>query len=543
MSIIIRYINLCDKDIKISIVGLLCGCAGSYFSVFASEHTSRLMQGDFSNERLINLLYANILAMITTSLRGTCFSYAQKCMNVRLKNIIYGKILNQESKYYQITPVNTLLEYVNNDVRIVSDLISLNINVISRSSIHVIATIWLLKNISWKLTLVAFLLIPINLLISNLYERLDKYYMNGIDELNKEINTYTHETISHISVVKTYANEDKCKNKYKNYHDKIKDYNYKNSLLYGVNLLFVSNIPTLTTIAIIIAARYLNTMDGLITFILHNQSLYDNVKSIIHFNNEFIKFKEPYNRIINILDKKEVKKGYYITSNSKLCGDVIFKNIKFKYEKSNEYILDDFNFNIKSGEKIAIIGDSGSGKSTLVKILIGILEPESGEILIDNIDINLYDNKWVKSKIGYVAQDSVLFSDTISNNIAYGLDNVTQEDIIEAAKQANAHDFIMKLPNKYDTKIEGTELSSLSGGQKQRISIARALIRKPKILIFDEATSALDPKCEDIVQNTIRECFKDANITIIIIAHRQSALELADTIYKFENSQLILQNK
>jgi ABC-type multidrug transport system fused ATPase/permease subunit len=131
-----------------------------------------------------------------------------------------------------------------------------------------------------------------------------------------------------------------------------------------------------------------------------------------------------------------------------------------------------------------------------------------------------------------------MFSDTIANNIAYGLDNFTQEDIEYAAKQANAHDFIMKLPDKYNTKIDGTELSSLSGGQKQRISIARALIRKPKILIFDEATSALDPKCEEIVQSTIRDCLKNESITIIIIAHRKSALELADKIYKFENSKL-----
>ena len=179
-------------------------------------------------------------------------------------------------------------------------------------------------------------------------------------------------------------------------------------------------------------------------------------------------------------------------------------------------------------------------KSTLVKTITGILSPESGTILVDDIDIETYDNKWIKSKIGYVAQDSILFSDTIANNIAYGYDNATYEEIEYAAKQANAHDFIMKLPEKYETKIDGTELSSLSGGQKQRISIARALIRKPKILIFDEATSALDPKCEETVQNTIRACLNNKNITIIIIAHRKSALELADKVYKFENSELIL---
>ena len=537
MSVVKRYIELCDKDIKVTAIGLACGCVGSYYSVYTSEHTSRIMQGDFSNERLLKLLYVNIIAMITTSMRGTCFSYSQKCMNVRLKKIIYNKLINQNSQFYQITPVSALLEYINNDVRIVSDLISLNINVMSRSIIHIIATIWLLTNISWKLTGIACVLIPFNLLISNIYEKLDKYYMNGIDDLNKEIGSYSHESLSHISIIKTYANENNCNNNFSKLQEQLKKFNIKNSLLYGINLLFVSNIPTITTIAIILMARYLNTMDGLVTFILHNQSLYDNVKAIIHFKNEFIKCKEPYKRITDMLDSKNISAGYYIPNNN-FYGNIEFKNIKFKYEKSNIYILDNFNFTINSGEKIAIIGESGSGKSTLVKTLTGILSPEEGEILIDDIDINTYDNKWIKSKIGYVAQDSIMFSDTIANNIAYGLDDFTQEDIEYAAKQANAHDFIMKLPDKYNTKIDGTELSSLSGGQKQRISIARALIRKPKILIFDEATSALDPKCEEIVQSTIRDCLKNESITIIIIAHRKSALELADKIYKFENSKL-----
>lgn len=540
MSIVKRYISLCDKDVKFTALGLICGCTGSYFSVYASEHTSRLMQGDFSNERLLKLLYANILAMITTSIRGTCFAYSQKCMNVRLKKIIYNKLINQRSKYYQITPVSSLLEYINNDVRTVSELISLNINVMSRSSIHVIATIWLLTNISWKLTGIACILIPLNLLISNIYEKLDKYYMNGIDDLNKEINAYSHETLSHVSVIKTYANEDNCNTNFYKLHEKVKKYDKKNSLLYGINLLFISNIPTFTTIAIILAARYLDTMNGLITFILHNQSLYENVKAIIHFKNEFIKCREPYKRVIDMLDSDEYKGGYYIPPKNEIEGTISFNNIKFKYEKSDTYILDNFNFKINSGDKIAIIGESGSGKSTLVKTITGILSPESGTILVDDVDIETYDNKWIKSKIGYVAQDSILFSDTIANNIAYGYDNATREEIEYAAKQANAHDFIMKLPENYETKIDGTELSSLSGGQKQRISIARALIRKPKILIFDEATSALDPKCEEIVQNTIRACLNNKNITIIIIAHRKSALELADKVYKFENSELIL---
>jgi len=361
--------------------------------------------------------------------------------------------------------------------------------------------------------------------------------MIGYKETNEIIDTYTFETISHISLIKTYATEQESYKKYKKYCDKIMNYDFKQTLLYGSNLLIISNIPSFVTISIILFAKYLNNMDGVITFILHNQSLYENIKAIIYYNNEFIKCKEPYRRISELLDTDVYNNGYYFPEND-ISGDITFNNITFKYSSSDEPILKNFNLKIKSGEKIAITGKSGCGKSTIVKLLIGILTPDNGDILIDNVDIMNYDNILLKKRIGYVAQDSILFTDTIANNIAYGLENVSENDIIEAAKQANAHEFISKLPEKYETKIGGTELSSLSGGQKQRISIARALIRKPKIIIFDEATSALDPYCEELVQNAIKECCKIQNMTMIIIAHKKSAIDIVDKVYYLENSIL-----
>jgi ABC-type multidrug transport system fused ATPase/permease subunit len=362
--------------------------------------------------------------------------------------------------------------------------------------------------------------------------------MKGYEELNKSVGTYIHETISHISIMKTYAAEDIASNKHNTMSDKQLGYIFRQTLLYGANLLLISNLPTLTTICIIIAAKYLNNTEGLVSFILHNQSLYENVMAIIQYNNEFIKCREPYKRITELLDSDKKNIGYYIPRDNILRGKIEFAKVSFKYEKAESNLINNLNFIISPGEKIAIVGNSGSGKSTIAKCLMGILSLNGGNIYIDGIDANLYDCKWLKERIGYVAQDSILFSDTIANNIAYGINNPREEDIIDAAIKANAHEFISKLPKKYETILEGTELSSLSGGQKQRISIARALIRKPNILIFDEATSALDPECEELVQNTIKECSNNKNITIIIIAHRRSALELADKIYRLENSAL-----
>jgi ABC-type multidrug transport system fused ATPase/permease subunit len=385
-------------------------------------------------------------------------------------------------------------------------------------------------------------------LISACYEHIHKKIMANHEELNKELNTYTHETISHLSVMKTYANERHAEDKFNRLSGVIANYNYKECLLYGSNLLVVCNIPTITTIIIILSANYLGTVEGLTIFILHNQGLYSTIKTLFDMRNEFLKCKEPYLRITKILDTPEYTKGYYIPADNRMEGDIVFNSLSFKYEKATAPVLTDFNFRIDRGEKIAIMGASGCGKSTLSKLLVNILEPTEGSITIDGVDIRHYDSEWLKKHIGYVAQDSILFTDTIANNIAYGIcdDGAgvcgaadLESLIIEAAKNANAHEFISKLPNKYQTRLEGTELSSLSGGQRQRIAIARALIRKPQILIFDEATSALDPYCEELVQQTIKECYKTQNSTVIIIAHRKSALEVADKVYELKGSRLV----
>jgi len=537
-----RYLSICEGDIKIILLGIISGSIASFYGVYVNEHMSRMLQGDVSSDRLFLLFKTTLISIMTSSLRGSCFTYSQKCMNHRLRCIIFNKLLYQSSKYYETTPVSSLLETATNDVRIVSDMISLNINVISRSVISLMITFWLLVNISWKLTMIVGIILPINFLISNCYDKIHERTMIGFENANNLLNTYVHEAISHISIIKTFANEDISRDKQYLLSSNVAKYYYNESIIYAFNVFIIFNMPTITTILVILIANYFQIKDGLIAFILHNQGLYGTIKQIIDYRNEFIKCREPYKRILTILDSEVNENGYYIPEND-INGSIEFNSLTFKYQNSEGYVLDNLNFRIRDGEKIAIIGASGSGKSTIAKLLIGMLTTYEGNIIIDAIDIKYYDNKWLKNQIGYVAQDSILFSDTIENNIAFGLDDFTTQDVINAAKMANAHEFIDKLPNKYQTKLEGTELSSLSGGQKQRICIARALVRKPKIIIFDEATSALDPYCEEIVQSTIKECVCMYKSTVIIVAHRQSALEIADKIYKLEDSELKLQEK
>jgi ABC-type bacteriocin/lantibiotic exporter with double-glycine peptidase domain len=356
-------------------------------------------------------------------------------------------------------------------------------------------------------------------------------------EIKKKINAYIHETISHISVIKSFANENRVSEKTNKYCDELAEYYWFEILYNSLNTIFIYNIHIFTNIFIIIFSNYFNI--NAVSFIVHKHKLFENFKEIIEFNNEYIKSNKSLKNILYILDNEYYNKGSFIPLSNNIRGNIIFKDIYFHYNKSPEkLILNNFYFEIKEGTKIGIIGSSGCGKSTIAKLLMNIIKQQKGVIYIDNININFYDNKWIKNQIGYVSQDNILFSDTILNNITYGLDNYDMDDVINICKIANAHEFISDLPNGYNTIFDATELSSLSGGQKQRIAIARALMRRPKILIFDEATSALDPNCEEVVQNTINNSFSKINkkSTIIIIAHRKTALKFVDKIYTFKSS-------
>ncbi len=538
-----------DYNYKLISIGLLSGIIGSYYNVYINHYTGLIIQGDISNETLYNLYYSSIISIIFVSIRGSLFTYIQKKIYYKIKNDVYQKLLNQSTIFYETTPISVLNNYINDDCRIVSDILSLNINVITRSIVSLIFTYYLLYQISFKLCLIVSLIIPLNYLIVYFYDKTYKYLMNDFDEKNKNLNNYVYENISHISMIKSFAIEEYSYKKFSSLINELNSFILKESYLYGFNALINFNMPIVSMIIIIITAKYFELTNGLINFILYYQSLYSTIKDLIGVKTEMAKSIKSYERISSILNSEILNKGSYIPPNDKFEPLITFKDINFKYHNSSNLILKDFNFNINANEKIGIIGASGCGKSTIAKLLTGILTPTDGIIYINGINFNYYDNKWIKNKIGYVSQETILFSDTITNNIAYGLEKFNFNDVKNAAELANADEFIMKLKDKYETKFEGTELSSLSGGQKQRINIARALMRNPQILIFDEATSALDPYCEEIVQNSIKRLF-EVNVnhnhnhnqkrTIIIIAHRKSALELANKVYKLNNSSMEL---
>jgi subfamily B ATP-binding cassette protein MsbA len=211
-----------------------------------------------------------------------------------------------------------------------------------------------------------------------------------------------------------------------------------------------------------------------------------------------------------------------------------FQHVNFKY--LDDWVLQDINLHIMKGKSIAVVGESGSGKSTLVDLIPRLIDYDEGEILLDGKSLKDYKIKDIRNLMGVVTQDSILFNDTVHHNIAFGMDNITREDVIEAAKAANAHEFIEQMPDGYETNI-GDMGNKMSGGQQQRLTIARALLKNPPILIFDEATSSLDTKSEKQVQDAIKQLSK--NRTSVIIAHRLSTIQEADEIIVLHQGKIV----
>jgi ABC-type bacteriocin/lantibiotic exporter with double-glycine peptidase domain len=530
------YHKLTYNDINSLIIGLISGIIGSYYIVTTNQDLSNIItyNGYNNKELILPYIKSAYIVFVTVAIREGCFVYIQKRTNQILNCLIYDKLFYQEYEYYEITDINTLIDICKIDIKNVSDLFSLNLNIYSRSISNILITLYVLSKISIKLTMIMIIIILLFNIMSNISNNIYKKYQNDMYSITKKINIHIFETVSNISIIKVFANEKYNNEKLKIYYDELFPYYYIESLYNAYNTLYKNNINIITNIFLLLFSYYYNT--NCIAFLIHKKNLFDSVKNIADIRFEYIKCTNSLININYIIANYQYNKlGNYIP-NLDIYGSIRFTNIYFKYQKSDKFILEQFNFTINAGEKIGIIGPSGSGKSTIIKLLMNIIKQQQGNIYIDNMNINVYNNKWLKNRIGYISQEIVLFSDTIFNNIIYGLNNIHLNDVIKIAKMANAHEFISKLPNGYYTNI--TDTNSLSGGQKQRIAIARALIRKPTILILDEATSALDPYCEEIVQNTINKCLIKTNSTLIVIAHRKSALDIVDTIYKLNSSTL-----
>lgn len=446
---------------------------------------------------------------------------------------IFGHFQKLSFSFYDDEKVGQLMSRITSDLFDITELLHHGPENVTISVIKIIGALAILLSINVRLALIAFLLVPFMLVYAYFFNKKMKQAFRVNRIKIAEINAQIEDNLSGIRVVKSFANEDLENKKFKVGNDaflEAKKNNYKYMGGYNSGLTAFTTMINLLVIVsggLMITKNMISVTD-LVTFLLYINIFTDPIKTLIDFTEQFQNGYSGYERFLQILSiEPEIKDSENAVSISNVKGDIKLEDVSFKYDDSSHRVLKHINLEVKAGSYVALVGSSGAGKTTLCNLIPRFYEATSGKITIDGKDIKDIKLKDLRDNIGIVQQDVYLFVGTVYDNIRYGRPDATREEVIDAAKEANAYDFIMSLPNGFETDI-GQRGIKLSGGQKQRISIARVFLKNPPILIFDEATSALDNESEKIVQESMEKLAK--NRTTMVIAHRLSTIRNAEKI-------------
>ena len=454
-------------------------------------------------------------------------------MEYNMRAEIFSHYQKLSFSFFDDQKVGQLMSRITNDLFEISELLHHGPENIVISFIKIIGAFIILMSISKYLTAAAFVLVPFMFLYVFLLNRKMRKAFKENRKKIAEINSRTEDNLSGIRVVKSFANEEIEMEKFEEGNQAFLKAK-KNSYLYlglfhsGMTaFILLVNIAVIITGAILISDGLVEISD-FIAFLLYINTFTEPIRVLVDFTEQFQNGYTGFERFTEILNfEPDIQDREGAIDLNDVKGDISFEDVSFKYKDGAHRVLRHINLDIEAGSYVALVGSSGGGKTTLCSLIPRFYDVTGGSIKIDGKDIRDIRLKSLRDHIGIVQQDVYLFAGTVIENISYGRPGATREEIIEAAKLANAHDFIMELPNGYDTDI-GQRGIKLSGGQKQRLSIARVFLKNPPILIFDEATSALDNESENIVKESLEKLAKDR--TTIVIAHRLSTVRNAERI-------------
>ena len=435
--------------------------------------------------------------------------------------------------FYDDQKVGQLMSRITSDLFEITELLHHGPENLAISSIKIIGAFIILSSISGYLTLAAFILLPFMFAYAYfMNRRMRKAFRENRVQI-AEVNSRIEDNLAGIRVVKSFANEDIEKKKFKIGNDgflraKKESYFYMGFYHSGMTAFtMLINVVVIFIGGIFMAKGTVSAAD-FVTFLLYINVFTDPIRTLVDFAEQFQNGYSGFERFAEILAiEPDIKDSDTAVPLENVRGDIKFDDVSFKYKDTAHRVLRHINLDVKAGSYVALVGSSGGGKTTLCSLIPRFYDVTKGSISIDGRDIREVTLSSLRQNIGIVQQDVYLFAGTVYENISYGKPDASREEIIEAAKLANAHDFIMELPNGYDTDI-GQRGIKLSGGQKQRLSIARVFLKNPPILIFDEATSALDNESENIVKESLERLAH--NRTTFVIAHRLSTIRNAERI-------------
>lgn len=500
------------------------------------------------NTTMLNWIVLSIVVVFV--IRGIAYYGQSYLMNyvgqrviIDIRKAVFEKLQRLSMSFYDKHKTGTIMSYVTNDVSALQSAMVDNVVEMITETVILVASIVMMIYLDWKLFLVTFATFPVVLFFIDSFGKRIRKSGSRIQEAAADITSVLQEVASSPRVIKSFVREGYEVERF----DKENMNNFRANMKYAqLSSTLTPTIEFVAAVGVSIILWYggnsvINgsiTAGSLVAFLTYAVNISNPIKRLSRVIGNIQKALAAAQRVFDVLDLPEViKNAPDAKALPKVKGDVRFNDVSFAYNE-NEEVLSHVSFEVKPGEMIAFVGPSGAGKSTVASLLPRFYDATNGSITIDGQDIRKVTLDSLREQVGIVPQETVLFNGSVYDNILYGRLDATREEVEDAAKAANAHDFIMQLPNGYETML-GDRGMNISGGQRQRISIARAILKNPQILILDEATSALDTESERVVQEALDRLM--VGRTSFVIAHRLSTIKNADKIMVLEKGQLIEQ--
>ena len=548
------------KDYKIAlIIVLIFTIASTIFSIVGPKIlgnatteifkglTSKLSGGTGVNfDAIFNILLTlgilYLLSALFSYIQGFIMTNIAQKTSYKLRKEIVEKINKMPFSYFDKRTYGETLSIITND----ADNLSMGINQSATELIRAIATFVgifiMMLSINVTMTFITLLLIPLSLILMSLIVKNSQQHFKNNQDYLASVNGKVEEMYSGQNIIKVFNNEEYMINDFKKENNKLYESAWKSNFISGLMHPIMHFVGNLGYVGISILGAYYVvlgkiTIGNIQSFIQYARNFTQPINQIAQISTMIQSMTASAERIFDFLEEKEDPKVKNKVTLKDIKGNVEFKNVSFGYDE-DKTIINNFNAKIKQGQKIAIVGPTGAGKTTIVKLLMKFYHVNSGSILIDGININDIERSNLKGLFGMVLQDTWLFSGTIMENIRYGKIDATDEEVINAAKNANIHHYIMTQPDTYNM-ILNEETNNISGGQKQLLTIARAILSDPKVLILDEATSSVDTRTEILIQKAMDKLMKGR--TSFIIAHRLSTIKNADLILVMNNGDIVEQ--
>ncbi|MCG1797199.1 ABC transporter ATP-binding protein/permease [Staphylococcus epidermidis] len=459
-----------------------------------------------------------------------------------IRKQLYNHLQALSARFYANNQVGQVISRVINDVEQTKDFILTGLMNIWLDCITIIIALSIMFFLDVKLTFAAIFIFPFYIL--NVY-----FFFGRLRKLTRvrsqalaEVQGFLHERVQGMSVIKSFAIEDNEAKNFDNHNKNFLQRAFQHTRWNAYSFAAINTVTDLGPIIVIGVGSYLAitgsiTVGTLAAFVGYLEQLFGPLRRLVSSFTTLTQSFASMDRVFQLMDEDyDIKNGIGAQPIKISEGQIDLKHVSFKYNENEKEVLHDINLTINKGETVAFVGMSGGGKSTLINLIPRFYDVTQGEILIDHHNVKEFLTGSLRNQIGLVQQDNILFSDTVKENILLGRPDATDDEVVEAAKMANAHDFISNLPNGYDTEV-GERGVKLSGGQKQRLSIARIFLNNPPVLILDEATSALDLESEAIIQEALDVLSKDR--TTLIVAHRLSTITHADRIVVMENGRIV----